>query len=207
MTRSQCTCPPYGRAQLGQQPVQRGDLTQVEQLEFRDHAGRLGPGVELADEWPRVQEHLVAEVHRAAGQRAGVGPGVEHRQSLLEAVADRAAGGQLDDQVGALAQRPHRVGEPARVQRRAVLAVADVHVDDGRPGRLALAGRRDQLVQRDGQHGDRRLIRLRAGGRDGDQGRPGHPGRAAGGHDRENAVPCEPLFSGPARRACPWPDR
>ena len=134
---------------------------------------------------PRVAEHLVAEVDRAAGERAGVGCRVEDRQPAAETVGDRAAGGQLHDQVGALPQRRDRVGEPGQVQGRLRLIVADVHVDDRRTGRLALLGRGDQFVKGDRERGDGGLQRLGAGGRDGDQRpvlrgavgwRPGGPG-------------------------------
>src|SRR4029077_8717551 len=98
------------------QPVQGRDLTQVEQLEFRDDLALDGQLVEVLDERPRVAEHVVAEVDRAAGQRAGVRRGAQDGEPAGEAVGHRAAGGQLDDEAGALAQRGHRVGEPAGVQ-------------------------------------------------------------------------------------------
>ena len=84
-----------------------------------------------------LAEDVVAEVDRAAGQRAGVRLGVEHPQPVLERVGDRAAGGQLDDQGGALAQRRHGVPQPAEVERGPGVVVADVDVDQAGAGRLA----------------------------------------------------------------------
>ena len=86
---------------------------------------------------PGVEEDVVAEVGRAAGERARVGLGVEHGEPLLERVVHAAAGRELDDQVGLLAQRRRRCRAAGRVERRPVLAVADVHVDQRRAGRLA----------------------------------------------------------------------
>jgi len=81
------------RAQIVEQPVQRGCMTHVEQLELWHHPELFGPGIELADERPRVGEHLRAEVHRPAGNRARVRAGVEDGEPLLEAVGDGSAGG------------------------------------------------------------------------------------------------------------------
>ena len=83
----------------------RRDVAEVEELELRDDLAGLGAPVELDHERPRVEEDVVAEVDRAAGQRAGVRLGVEDGQPALERVVDAAAGGQLDDQAGRLAQR------------------------------------------------------------------------------------------------------
>ena len=141
-------------AKVTEQPVQRRHVAEVEELELRHDPPFLGPGVEIADERPRIAEHLVAEVDRAAGERAGVGCRVEHRQPAGETVGDGAAGGQLHDQVGALPQRRDRVGEAGQVQRRLRPIVADVHVDDRRTGRLALLGRGDQFVKGDRERGD-----------------------------------------------------
>ena len=47
------------------------------------------------------------------------GDGLQHRQAVVEAVGDSAAGGQLDDQVGALTQGLHGVRQTAQVQGRA----------------------------------------------------------------------------------------
>ncbi len=52
ITRSQCTCPPYGSAVLVEQPVQRGDVAEVEQLELRHDLALLGQLVELDHERP-----------------------------------------------------------------------------------------------------------------------------------------------------------
>ena len=151
-----------------EQPVQRCHVPQVEQLELGHHAELLRPDVELAHERPRVHEHLVAEVHGPAGQRAAVGTGVEHGQPPLERVGDRAAGGELDDQVGRLAQRVHRVGQPGQVERRLRLAVPDVHVDHRRACLAAFLRGRHELVQGDGKRRHRRLVELRPGRGDGD---------------------------------------
>ena len=78
------------------QSVQRGNVTEVEQLELGDDLSLLGERVELLDERPGVHEHPVAEVHRAHRQRAGVRLGVEHAEPVLVRVGDRAAGRELD---------------------------------------------------------------------------------------------------------------
>ncbi len=86
-------------------------------------------------------------------QEAISGAGVEHGQPVRLGVGDRAARGELHDQVGRLAQRRHGVAQPARVQRGPGLVVADVDVDDAGADRLALLRRGDQLVQGDRQRG------------------------------------------------------
>jgi hypothetical protein len=149
--------------------VQGGDVAEVEQLELRHDLQLLGAPVELHHERPRVHEDLVAEVDRAARQRAGVRPGLQNAQPVLVRVGDRAAGGQLDDQIRALAQRPHRVAQPGQVERGPGVVVPDVHVDDRRPGGLALLGRLDEFVKGDGQGRDVRLGGLRAGRRHRDE--------------------------------------
>ena len=56
MTRSQWTWPPYGGAVGVEQPVQRRDVAEVEQLELGHDLGGLGALVELGHERPRVLE-------------------------------------------------------------------------------------------------------------------------------------------------------
>ncbi len=60
--------PAVRRAEVIEQPVQRGHMPHVEQLELGYHPESLRPGIELADERPGVGEYLIAEVHRAAGE-------------------------------------------------------------------------------------------------------------------------------------------
>jgi hypothetical protein len=153
-----------------QQPVQRGDVAEVEQLELRHHLQLLAELVQLGDERPGVEEDVVAEVDRAHGQRARVGRCLEHPQPLLVRVVDRASGRQLHDQAGRGAQRGHRLGEPGQVERGPVLVVADVHVHQAGPGGLAAHRGLDQLVERGRQRGHVGLGGLRPGGCDGDQG-------------------------------------
>ncbi len=149
------------------------------ELELGHHAELLGPLVEVAHERPRVGEDLVAEIDRAAGQRAGVGSRLEHTQPVAEHVGDRSAGRQLHDEAGGLPQGLHRLGEPAEVERGVRVLVTDVHVDHGGTRFLALFRRDEEFFQ-----GDRKRWRLvlacfRAGRRDGDE--------RARCHDRQNA--------------------
>jgi hypothetical protein len=156
--------------------VQRGDVPQVEQLELGDDPQFLGAPVQLHHERPRVHEDLVAEVDRPAGQRARVRRGLQHPQPVLVGVGDRAPGRQLDDQPGVLAQGLDGVAQPGGVQGRPGLLVADVHVDHGGLGGLAVLGRADELLQRDGKLRHVGLGGLGAGRRHGDERRCSHSG-------------------------------
>src|SRR5690606_25904142 len=113
-----------GQAVAVEQPAQRRDLPEVEQLELRHDLALLGELVKVADEPPGVHEDVVAEVRGAHGQAARVGRGVEHAKAVLERVVHRAAGGELDEQVGALPQCGDGIHQPLRVEGRAVLVVA-----------------------------------------------------------------------------------
>jgi hypothetical protein len=94
----------------------------------------------------------------------------------------RAAGGELHHEVGALVQGVDGGGEPAEVERGAVVVVADVHVDHRRAGGLALTRGRHQLLERGRQLRAVGLGGLGPGGSDGDQqglgGYVGHGGHA-----------------------------
>jgi hypothetical protein len=149
--------------------VQSGDVAQIEELELRHDLLGLGALVELDHERPRVGKDFVAEVDRAAGERAGVGLGVEDPQPVLEGVGDGTAGAQLDHEGRALAQGGHGVLQPGEVERGTSVAVADVDMHQTRPGTLAGLGGRDQLVERDREPRRVRLRGLRAGRRDRDQ--------------------------------------
>ena len=168
-----------------QQPAQRSHVAEVEQLELRDHLALLAELVELGDERPRVGEHVVAEVGGAHRQAARVGSRVEDLEPLVERVVHGPAGRELDDEVGALAQRGDRVGEPTEVERGPVLGVADVHVDHRGTGGLALLGRRHQLLERGRELGTVLLGGLGAGGGHGDQQRFSH-----GRHAARSGVAC-----------------
>ena len=137
--------PPAERQPVGvEQPAQGVHVAEVEQLELRHHLALLRLHVEVAHEPPGVEEHVVAEVGRAAGERARVGLGVEHGEPLLERVVHRAAGRQLHHEVGLGAQRVDRGPQPPGIQGRPVLVVADVQVDErgARPPRSAAPSRR-----------------------------------------------------------------
>ncbi len=117
ITRSTCTRPPYGAPYRSQQPLQRGDMAEVEELELRHHLALLAELVELGDERPRVREDVVAEVGGAHGQAAGVRLRVEHL------AAARSSGSWTLPPVEScttrsvcLVQRVHRVGEPRQVE-------------------------------------------------------------------------------------------
>ena len=193
-----------GSAEVGQQPVQRRRVAQLEDLEFGHHPDVLGPGVEVTDERPRVREHLVTEIDGATGERAGIRRGVEHGQPVVEIVGDRTASGQLNDQVSALPQCPDRVLEPGQVQRRAGMVIPDVHVDHRGPGRPAFFRRVEEFAEGDGQRGGRGLVRLGTGRRDRDErpglGRGGGQGlcRAARSHEGKDARSGRLSSSGPA---------
>src|SRR5579859_456690 len=101
-----------------EQSLKGGELTEVEDLVLGDDPALLHPGVQLDDELPPVEEDPVAEVdrtHRAGGH---VRFGVEYPQPVGLGVGDRATGGQLDDEIGALAQCGDGVPEPAEVEGR-----------------------------------------------------------------------------------------
>jgi hypothetical protein len=184
-----------------EQPVQRVNMTEVEQLELRHHLPLLRELVELGDERPRVHEHVVTEVRRAHRQRARVGLGVEDLEALFERVVHGAAGGQLDDQRGGAADGVHRLLQPPGVERRLVLRVPDVEVDHRRARRFAAHSRLDQLLDRGGQIGHVRLGRLGAGRSNGDQrGGVGDPGRHGHGVIVPDSPACEQSCSG-----CPRP--
>ena len=154
--------------------MQRGDVAEVEQLELRDDLALLAELVELGDERPRVGEHVVAEVGGAHREAARVGGRVEDLQPQVERVVHRAAGRELDDEVGAVVQRLDGGAEPAEVERGPVVVVADVHVDHRRAGGLAVLGRLHELLERGRELGAVRLGGLGAGGGDGDQQRFSH---------------------------------
>ena len=175
VTKSTCTLPPIRQpVTASMQPAQRGHVPEVEQLELGDDLALLGLAVELDHERPRVEEDVVAEVRRAAGQRAGVRLGVEHGEPLLQRVVHGAAGRQLDDEVGGLA---HRLDGLAQQHRRRGSA------GGRRPGcgggsatapaasqRTAVSTSSSSVV---GSCGTSALARLGAGRRDGDQGAHG----------------------------------
>jgi hypothetical protein len=182
--------------------VQRGHLAQVEQLELRDHLRLLAEAVEVDDERPRVEEHLVAEVDGAHGERARVRARLQHPQSLLEGVVDRASGRQLHHHRGLGAQGVHRVAEQPRVEAGLVLGVTDVDVDETGAGGLAATPGLDQLVERGGQCRSVPLGGLGAGRSHGDQGRRCRrhaamvPDLARTGRPSDrNSFRCEPSFS------------
>ena len=93
------------RAVLVQQPPHRRDVAQVEQLELRHDLALAHREVQPLDELPRVHEDVGAEVDRAAGEAGAVRVGVEHAEPGVVRVGDRAAGGDLYDEVGGLAHR------------------------------------------------------------------------------------------------------
>jgi len=131
---------------------------------------------------------IVAEVRRAARERARVGVGVEHREALVERVGDGAAGRELHDEVGRLAHAVDRLLEEGAVEGRLVLAVAHVDVDERRAGLLAGDRRLDELLGCRRQGRDVGLGGLGARRGDGDQGARGgacgahaaHPASARG---------------------------
>ena len=130
----------------------------------------------------------------AAGQRAGVRLGVEDPEPVLQRVVDRAAGAQLDDQVGRLAQRVDGVAQRPRSRRRAVSA-SRMCTWTRRRRRPRSARGLDQLVERDRQRRDVGLGGLGAGGGDGDQGArrrhaavSGCQGRPRAGRGRRRAL-------------------
>ena len=133
-------------------------MAEVEELELRHDLALLAELVEIGDERPRVAEHVVAEVGGAHRQAARVGGRVEHLQPGVERVVDRAAGGELDDQVGPLAQGRDGVGEALGLEGRAVVVVADVDVDHRGAGRLALLGGGDGSASVVGSWGQSALV-------------------------------------------------
>ena len=149
-------------------------LPEVEQLELGCHSALLNQLVELADERPRVGEHVVAEVGRPHGQAAGIGLRVEDLEPLVERVVDAAAGRELDDEVGVLADRRDPLPQKRQVERRLVLPVADMDVDHRRAGTLAVLGGLRELLRRGRQVGTVFLRRLGTCRGHGDQERVGH---------------------------------
>ena len=147
------------RAMGVEQPVHRRHVADVEQFELRDDLADLCLLVELDHERPRVHEDVVAEVDGPAGQRAGVGLGLEDPQPGRVAVVHRAAGRQLNDQRRLLADGLDGVGQPGQIQGRLGLGVPDVDVDHGRAGRLAGLGGTHQLIEGDRQREGRRTFR------------------------------------------------
>ena len=158
-----------GRAVGVQQPVQRGHVAEVEQLELRDDLGGLGALVELDHERPRVLEDVVAEVDRAAGQRARVRLGVEDPQPVLQGVGDRSAGAQLDDQGG----RSRSASTVSRSRPRSsvgrALSSRMWTWTSPAPAASQAWAVADQLVQRDRQGRNVRLRGLGPRRGDGDQ--------------------------------------
>ena len=73
VTKSTCTLPPKGRPQVSSSRRRARDVAEVEQLELGHDLALLGLLVELDHERPGVEEDVVAEVRRAAGERARVG--------------------------------------------------------------------------------------------------------------------------------------
>ena len=91
-------------------------------------------------------------------QEAMSGPASSTAQAVLLRIGDRAAGGQLHDQAGRLAQRRRRSSRSRpRSSVGLRLVVADVDVDHAGADRLALLGGDDQLVER---HRQRRRVAL-----------------------------------------------
>ena len=78
VTKSTWTFPPNGRPWASMQPVQRRDVAEVEQLELGHDLALLRLHVEVGHEGLGVEEDVVAEVGRTAGQGARVRVGVEH---------------------------------------------------------------------------------------------------------------------------------
>ena len=74
-----------------------------------------------------------------------------------------ASGRELDDEVGRLAHAVDRLLEERRVERRLVVAVAHVDVDERRARALAGDGRLDELLRRRRQRRDVGLGGLGAG--------------------------------------------
>ena len=128
-------------------------MAEIEELELRHDLQRLGLAVELDDEVPRVEEDIGAEVDGAAGERARVRQRVDDREPRLVGVGDRAAGRELDDQIGGLAYGGHGVGEASRIQARPCVRIPDMDVDEGRAGGLAGHRRGDEPVESHRQGG------------------------------------------------------
>jgi hypothetical protein len=177
-TKSTWTLPTERQAARVDESAQRVQVTQLEDLELRHDLALLGQAIEVDHETPRVEEDVVAEVRRAARERAGVGVGVEHPQPGVERVVDAAAGRELHHEIGRLPDRLHGIAQVCRVKRRPMLGVADVDVDEARAGRLAAPRRLDELVERRRQLRDLGLVGLGAGRGDGDEGAGGRGGHA-----------------------------
>ena len=174
ITRSTWTLLAGRETVLVEQPAHRVHLPEVEQLELRDHAALLRELVELADERPGVGEDVVAEVRRPHGQAARVGLGVEDLEPLVERVVNAAAGGQLDDEVGGLADGRHPLAQQGEVEGRPVLGSRTWMWIIAAPARLAVDRGLGELLGRGRQVRAVFLGRLGAGRGHGDQQRLGH---------------------------------
>src|SRR6185503_13542157 len=76
------------------------DVADLVALELGDAAGLADAGGEVADEGAGVDEDVVAEVEGAAVEGGHLGAAGEGLGALVDAHADSAAGGGLDDDVG-----------------------------------------------------------------------------------------------------------
>ena len=85
------------RAQVIEQPVQRGYLAQVEQLELRHDPSGLGARVQLTHERPRVGEHLVPKltVPQVNEHASGSAPSTASRSAKLSVTATPVDNGMI----------------------------------------------------------------------------------------------------------------
>ena len=140
---------------------------QVEHLDLGLHAVLVHLAGELEDQIGRVLVDARREVARPGGERRHVGPQVQHA-AALGADARAAAGGELHDDVGAVAPDPlEEIRELVRVGGGGLIVVAHVHVHQRRAGLVAGVRGLDLLA-----HGDRDGgVVLLARDRTGDGGR------------------------------------
>jgi hypothetical protein len=151
--------------------VQHG---QVEDLDLRLDVLRQHGAGQLVDQRRRVLVDPVREVDRTGRQGRHVGLEGERRAAVGAAPAP-PAGRELHDHAWAVPlDALLDLGEEHRVRGRLLLGVADMDVDERRPGLEGLVGRLDLLGRRHGHGRIVRLARHRTGDRHGDDGWSGH---------------------------------
>ena len=88
------------------------------------------------------------EIDRSTRQRTGIWVRIEHPDTSIVRVCYRSTRGELNDEVGSLTHSRHRLFEPAKIQRRGGIFVADMYVDQRCAGGFTRLGGAHQLVQR-----------------------------------------------------------
>lgn len=173
---------------VGREPLCVAQMPRVEDFELRSHAIPLQLREDGAHDREAIFKDVVAEIHRAAGQRRHLGTQRERCGSLRDRHADRPSGRELNDQAAARADRRKGRAKARGVARVPAIVGAAVHVNERGAGRLAAGGRFPECLRRERQMRRLRGRELRTHRGDRDDQRL-HPTRVLARHRGLRASP------------------